>query len=552
MFLMTPAIARKTGGAGRLSGYRTCSRLRPVDAVGLWAIAARSPDAPAVIDATGPDGAVVSYADLAREADRYGRGFQSLGLTAGDTVAALLPNGVTALAVYFAAIETGLYVVPVNWHQVPAEVAYILGDSAAGVFVADERFAGTAAEAAGLAGIKHKYVAGRAGRPDRVPGFEPLGALGDDGSARRPFPRTHGAPMLYTSGTSGRPKGVRRPLTGADPDDAAVTAAWFFHLFGLAPFDGHVHLCGSPLYHTAVLNFAAISIQLGHPVVLMDGWDAEEALALIERHRVTHTHAVPTQFRRMLALPPAVRARYDTSSLRAVIHSAAPCPQQVKRQMIEWLGPVVVEYYAATEGGGTLITAEQWLRKPGSVGLPWQGSEVRVLDRAHREVPPGQRGLVYMRMGTSSFSYHNDDQKTRAARAGDLFTVGDIGYLDEDGYLFLCDRDSDVIISGGVNIYPAEIEAELSCHPAVADAAVFGIPHDDWGEEVKAVVEPAAGVRAGPALTGELLAFLAGRVAKFKLPRTIDYVTQLPRDPNGKLYKRRLRDPYWAGRERAI
>ena len=517
-----------------------------MDAVGLWAIAARSPEAPAVI---GPGGTVVSYAGLAREADRYGRGFQSLGLKPGDTVAALLPNGVTALAVYFAAIETGLYVVPINWHQVAAEVAYILRDSAAGVFVAHERFAPVAGRAAGLAGIPHRFAPGPAGS---VPGFEPLDRLGGDGPDERPSPRTHGAPMLYTSGTSGRPKGVRRPLTGADPDDAAVTAAWFFHLFGLPPFGGHVHLCGSPLYHTAVLNFAAISIQLGHPVVLMDGWDAEGALALIERHRVTHTHAVPTQFRRMLALPAAVRDRYDTSSLRAVIHSAAPCPQEVKRRMIDWLGPVVVEYYAATEGGGTLITSEQWLRKPGSVGLPWQGSQVRVLDRAYREVAPGQRGLVYLRMGTSSFSYHNDEEKTAAARAGELFTVGDIGYLDEDGYLFLCDRDSDVIISGGVNIYPAEIEAELLCHPAVADAAVFGIPHDDWGEEVKAVVEPVAGTRPGPELTQELLAFLAGRVAGFKLPRTIGYAAQLPRDPNGKLYKRRLRDPYWAGRERAI
>ena len=489
---------------------------------------------------------MVSYAELAREADRYGRGLQALGLSPGDAVAALLPNSVTALAVYFAAIETGLYVVPVNWHQVAAEIAYILSDSAAGAFVAHERFAEVAAEAADLAGIKHRFAVGA------VPGFEPLARLGDDGSAERPYPRTHGAPMLYTSGTSGRPKGVRRPLTGADPDDAAVMAAWFFSLFGLAPFDGHVHLCGSPLYHTAVLNFATISIQLGHPVVLMDRWEPEESLRLIERHRVTHTHAVPTQFRRMLALPDAVRARYDTSSLRAVIHSAAPCPPEVKRRMIEWLGPVIVEYYAATEGGGTLITSEQWLRKPGSVGLPWRGSQVQVLDRAHHEVAPGEQGLVYMKMGTSSFSYHQDEEKTEAARAGDLFTVGDIGYLDEDGYLFLCDRSSDVIISGGVNIYPAEIESELSCHPAVADVAVFGIPHDDWGEEIKAVVEPAAGAEPGAGLTAELLAFLAGRVAKFKLPRTIDYVDELPRDPNGKLYKRRLRDPYWAGRDRAI
>jgi long-chain acyl-CoA synthetase len=301
-----------------------------------------------------------------------------------------------------------------------------------------------------------------------------------------------------------------------------------------------------------VLNFAANSVTLGHPVVLMDGWDAEESLRLIEQRRVTHTHAVPTQFRRLLALPGDVRARYDTSSLRSVIHSAAPCPPEIKRAMIEWLGPVIDEYYAATEGGGTLITSEQWLRKPGSVGLPWPGSQVQVLDADKQPVPPGEQGLVYMKMGTSSFTYHKDDKKTQASRAGDLFTVGDIGYLDSDGYLFLCDRSSNMIISGGVNIYPAEIESELACHPAVADVAVFGIPHDDWGEEVKAVVEPADGVEPGPALTRELLEFLGGRVAKYKLPRTIDYVAELPRDPNGKLYKRRLRDPYWAGRERRI
>jgi long-chain acyl-CoA synthetase len=514
-----------------------------VDAIGLWAIAASSPGRPAVYE---PDGRVVTYAELAAEADRYGRGLQALGLVPGDAVAALLPNGAAALAVYFAAMQTGLYVVPVNWHQVAAEVAHILADSGARAFVAHERFAGTAREAADLAGVGPRFAVGT------IAGFEPLSALGAGEPAGRPFPRTQGAPMLYTSGTSGRPKGVRRPLTGLDPDAAGPQATWFFGIFGLAPHDDHVHLCGSPLYHTAVLNFAAISIQLGHPVVLMDRWDAQEALALIEARRVTHTHAVPTQFRRLLALPAQVRARYDTSSLRAVIHSAAPCPPDLKRAMIDWLGPVIVEYYAATEGGGTLITAPQWLRKPGSVGLPWPGSQVRVLDRARREVAAGQQGLVYLRMGTSQFSYYNDEEKTAAARAGDLFTVGDIGYLDEDGYLFLCDRSSDMIISGGVNIYPAEIESELSGHPAVADVAVFGIPHPDWGEEIKAVVQPAPGVPAGPELTEDLLAFLGGRVARFKLPRSIDYVAELPRDPNGKLYKRKLRDPYWEGRDRAI
>ncbi|HEV2373146.1 MAG TPA: acyl-CoA synthetase [Streptosporangiaceae bacterium] len=515
-----------------------------MNAIGLWAIAADSPDAAAVIE---PDGTEVSYAQLAAEADRYGRGFQALGLRPGSSVAFLLPNSATALAVIFAALETGLYVVPLNWHLVAAELAYILRDCGAEAFVAHERFAEAAAQAADTAGIAERvrFAVGS------VPGFTPLSELGAEGSGR-PDQRTSGAPMMYTSGTSGRPKGVRRELTGTDPDGPPVNAMGFFSIFSLAPFDGHVHLCCSPLYHTAVLNFTTMSLQLGHPVVMMDGFDAAGALRLIARHRVTHTHMVPTQFRRLLALPAGVREAHDVSSLRTVIHSAAPCPGPVKRQMIDWWGPVIVEYYAATEGGGTVITAQEWLDRPGSVGRPWPHSEVRVVDDAGQDQPPGEPGLVYMRMGTSTFTYHQDQQKTQAAWMDGAFTVGDIGYLDADGYLFLCDRKSDMIISGGVNIYPAEIESELACHRAVADVAVFGIPHEEWGEEIKAVVEPVAGVEAGPALTEELLAFLGGRVARFKLPRSIDYVSELPRDPNGKLLKRRLRDRYWAGRERAI
>jgi long-chain acyl-CoA synthetase len=267
---------------------------------------------------------------------------------------------------------------------------------------------------------------------------------------------------------------------------------------------------------------------------------------------VTHTHMVPTQFRRLLALPGQVRSAHDVSSMRAAIHSAAPCPREVKRQMIDWWGPVITEYYAATEGGGTGITAQEWLERPGSVGRAWLGSAVRILDERGDDRPAGEPGLVYLRMGTSTFDYHKDQEKTLASRARGMFTVGDIGYLDPDGYLYLCDRKGDVIISGGVNIYPAEIEAELSCHPAVADVAVFGIPHEEWGEEIKAVVQPTAGRTPGPDLTAALLAFLDGRIARFKLPKTIDYVAELPRDPNGKLYKRRLRDPYWAGRDRQI
>jgi long-chain acyl-CoA synthetase len=533
-----------------------------VTAIGLWAIAGADPTRTAVVE---PDDRPVSYGELVGEADRIGRGLQAAGLRPGDCLVVMLPNGATMLAAYFAAMQTGLYFVPVNWHLVAAEVAYILADSGAAAFIADERFAGVAVAAADEAAIP----AARRFGVGSLPGFTPLHRLGAGGSGR-PTTRTAGAPMVYTSGTSGRPKGVRRPLTGADPDQVPPTAVWFFGLFGLAPFDDHAHLCGSPLYHTAVLNFATISVQFGHRTVLMDRWEPEHMLRLIERYAITHSHMVPTQFRRLLALPDDVRARYDLSSMRSMIHSAAPCPIETKRRMIEWWGPVVVEYYAASEGGGTLIGAEEWLRRPGSVGRAWPGSEVRVLseprdneprdneprdneareNEGREDVPPGTVGSVFLRMGDSTFAYHHDEAKTRSAFAGRLFTVGDVGYLDADGYLFLCDRGSDLIISGGVNIYPAEIEGELAGHPRVADVAVFGIPHTDWGEEIKAVVQLEPGAVPGPELTAELLSFLDSRLARFKLPRTIDYVEELPRDPNGKLYKRRLRDPYWAGHER--
>lgn len=513
--------------------------------IGLWKIAEQEPDRTAVI---APDGSSVCYAELAAAADRYGRGLQSMGLDVGDSVVLMLPNGPDLLAAYFAALQCGLYAVTVNWHLVGPEVAYLIEDSGAKAFIAHERFTEAASDAAARSGLpaSARFAVGE------IPGFQQLSQLGAQEPAKRPDVRTAGSPMLYTSGTTGRPKGVRRPLTGADPDVVPAAALWFFGIFGLEPFDGHVHLCGSPLYHTAVLNFVTHSIQLGHAAVLMDRWEPAEMLRLIEAHRVTHTHMVPTQFHRLLALPPEVRQRYDVSSMRAAIHGAAPCPLEVKRAMLEWWGPVVVEYYAATEGGGTAIGAEEWLRKPGSVGRPWPGSTVKVLGDDGAELPPDEIGAVYMRMGGSTFEYHRDSRKTEQARVGDLFTLGDVGYLDSDGYLYLCDRKSDMIISGGVNIYPAEIENALSVHPKVADVAVFGVPNEDWGEEVKAVVQPAEGIPPGDALAEELLAYARDRLAKFKTPRTIDFIDDLPRDPNGKLYKRKLRAPYWADRDRAI
>ncbi len=508
--------------------------------LGVWNIAAQEPERVALVD---PDGRSIGYGDLAAKANAYARGLQALGLEAGDVIVVLQPNGDELVAAYFAAIQSGLYIVVVNWHLVGPEVAYILSDSGAKAFLAHERFADVAIAAADEAGIPEL---GRFAVGD-VPGFRRIEELGSGEGDGRPERRTAGSPMLYTSGTTGRPKGVRRPLSGADPDSVPGASTWFFGIFGLAPHDDHVHLCGSPLYHTAVLNFVAISLQLGHTAVLMDRWDAEDTLRLIERHRVTHSHLVPTQFRRLLGLPEDVRAAYDLGSLRVMIHGAAPCPLEVKRRMLDWWGPVVTEYYAATEGGGTAISGEEWLKKPGSVGLPWPGSTIKILDDEGAELPAGETGTVYMKMGDSKFEYHKDRAKTDKARVGDLFTLGDVGHLDEDGYLFLHDRKADLIISGGVNVYPAEIEGELVMHPKIADVAVFGVPHEDWGEAIKAVVQPADGVTPSEDLTAEILEYAAARLAKFKLPRSVDYLPELPRDPNGKLYKRKLRDPYWEG-----
>jgi long-chain acyl-CoA synthetase len=284
----------------------------------------------------------------------------------------------------------------------------------------------------------------------------------------------------------------------------------------------------------------------------MDKWSAEAMLELIARHRVTSSHMVPTMFNRLLKVSPAERAQYDVSSLTHVIHGAAPCPVATKRAMLEWWGPCVYEYYSASEGGGTLATPREWLAKPGTVGKAWPISEIRILDDDKRPLATGEVGTVWIRMGEYRFEYHKDADKTRDAWNEGFFTVGDAGYLDADGYLFLCDRKVDMIIASGVNIYPAEVEAELVTHPAVLDAAVFGIPHADFGEEVKAVVQPVAGVAADDALRAELMTFLSTRVARYKLPRSIDFVPELPRDPSGKLYKRKLRDPYWQGRATAI
>jgi long-chain acyl-CoA synthetase len=512
---------------------------------GFWSRAQENPDWVAVIEA---DGTQHTAEKLLGRVNQLTHGLRELGLKPGDGIAGLLPNGVGALEVYLAALQAGWYYTPVNWHFTAPEIAYVVRDSEAKAFFVDQRFGAAGAAAADEAGVP---VAGRFTFGD-VAGFTTVPELRAHQPVTSPADRTAGATMHYTSGTTGRPKGVRRGLSGLDPDVTAELATALPQFFGVTAGPPNVHLVTSPNYHTAVTVFGGAALAMGHTLVYMDSWDAEQALALVERYRVTSTHMVPTHFKRMLALPESTRRSYDLSSMRWLIHAAAPCPVSLKRAMLDWWGPCVYEYYAATEGGGTIASPQDWLAHPGTVGTPWPVSEIMVADDDGNECPRGVPGTVYMRMSLPDFSYKGDPAKTAANRLRGFFTVGDVGYLDDEGFLFLCDRKADVIISGGANIYPVEIESEIIGHPRVADVAVFGIPDDDWGERVMAVVQPASGESPGPELAAAILASLDGRLARMKWPTVIEFIGEMPRDPSGKLLKRRLRDPYWQGRDRAI
>ncbi|HIF24341.1 MAG TPA: acyl-CoA synthetase, partial [Gemmatimonadetes bacterium] len=380
-----------------------------------------------------------------------------------------------------------------------------------------------------------------------IQGFRAFAELFEGQSTKRPDKPQTGSVMFYTSGTTGRPKGVRRALPDAHPDEAAAMIMGLFSLFGIEPHGGHVHITVAPLYHGAPNNWATTSLHCGHPVVLMDRFTPEGMLERIEKYRVTQSHVVPTIFHRLLALPKDVRDRYDLSSLRTMIHAAAPCPVETKWKMLDWWGDVIWEYYAATEGGGTVVSPENWRKYPGTVGVPFPRAEVKIFDDDGNELPPGQSGTIYMRMEGTEFEYYKDRDKTRKATLRGFYTVGDVGYFNEDGYLFLNDRSSDMINVGGVNIYPAEIEGALQQHDKIADVAVFGVPNADTGEEIKAVVELMPEIADDDATRREIMDYCDGRLAKQRWPRSIDFTTEMPRDPSGKLYKRKLRDPYWEG-----
>jgi long-chain acyl-CoA synthetase len=485
-----------------------------------------------------------TFDELNAHANQLARVFGRLGVAPGDGVTLLCANRPEFMEVYYACARSGLRITPINWHLTADEVSYIVNDSEARIFVADARFASTARSVADRApSLVARFAIG-----GDIEGFEPFDAAlahepGDD--LDRP---SLGASMLYTSGTTGRPKGVvRKPNSTPSQAIAAV-----LELAGYDP-GRDVHLCTGPLYHAAPLAFSAVQpLNAGVTVVMMDGFKPEHVVDAIERHGVTHTHMVPTMFHRMLGLPDEIRARANLSSLRFVLHGAAPCPPAIKKAIIDWLGPIVVEYYAATEGFGSVITSDEWLARPGTVGKP-PPDQVQVRSSDGSLAPPGEVGTLYLRAtDVARFEYFKDPEKTQKTFDGDYFTLGDMGYLDADGFLYLSDRTSDVIISGGVNIYPAEIDAVLLTHPAIADVATVGVPNPEWGEEVKSVVELRAGFEATTELAGEMIAFCKERLAPFKCPRSVDFVEKLPRFETGKILRRVVREKYWKGQERRI
>jgi long-chain acyl-CoA synthetase len=493
-------------------------------------------------------GEAITFGALERNANQGAHVFRSLGLAAGDVVAIFLENNLSYLQIYWAAQRAGLYITPISTRLTPSEAAYIVNDSGSQVLI-------TSADAgAAPRQLIHERLAAMPNVREIFYVGEPLdGARSwqeelDMHSSTPIGDESAGFHMVYSSGTTGRPKGIKLPLVGGAADAPIAIVGRIRENYGVG--SQTVYLSPAPMYHTAPLMYSTVVQRCGGTVVIMKHFDPEAFLAAIEKYRVTFTQMVPTMFVRLLKLAPEVRARYDLSSLKKVVHAAAPCPVPVKRQMLDWLGPIIYEYYGASEGSGsTFITPEEWLQKPGSVGRA-SGSVVHICDDEGRELPCGETGTIYFEGGLD-FRYHNDAEKTSDARHRvhrNWTAVGDVGRLDADGYLYLTDRKAFMIISGGVNIYPQEVENVLVMHPKVADAAVFGIPNDDFGEEVKAVVQPMSWSDVGPAFEQELLAYCRAQLSAIKCPRSIDFDPELPRHATGKLYKKVLRDRYWTGR----
>jgi fatty-acyl-CoA synthase len=495
------------------------------------------PDKPAIIMAN--SGETVSYRELDERSNQGAQLFRSLGLGKGDHICLMLENCRQFLEICWAAQRSGVVFTPVSTHLREAETRYILENCGAKVFIASASLEGVAGRIVEEPGnVQHFFMVGGV-----LPGFESWEAAIDTQPARPIADQGNGAAMLYSSGTTGQPKGVYLPPSGDEYDTPHFLAERVAALFSFN--EETVYLSPAPLYHAAPLHYNMMVSYQGGTSVIMEKFDPERALQLIEEHRVTHSQWVPIMFIRMLKLAPGVREKYDTGSLQFAIHAAAPCPIEVKEKMIEWWGPVIVEYYGATEGiGNTVIDSANWLTHKGSVGLSLV-SELHILDDAGNELPVGEIGMVYFSGEEAIFEYHNEPEKTASAfNEKGWATTGDVGYVDEDGYLYLTDRKNFMIISGGVNIYPQEIENLLITHEKVADVAVFGIPNEAFGEEVKAVVEPVNWADATDEVARELIEWLRERLSHVKTPRSLDFREKLPRLDNGKLYKRQLIEEY--------
>jgi long-chain acyl-CoA synthetase len=505
------------------------------------------PDKPAYIMAT--SGVVVTYRQLDERSNALAHLFRAAGLQRGDHIAFMMENHPRFFEIAWAAQRSGIYYTAISSRLTLSEAEYIVNDCGAKVFITTDAKRMVAAELVDrMPDVSVRLMID--GTAEGYDSFEqrlaeqPTTPIDDE---------AEGMDMLYSSGTTGRPKGVQLPLPSADsfPEASGVTVLGQM----LYQFDENsIYLSPAPLYHAAPLRFTMGVHRIGGTVIVMEHFDPEEFLALVERHQVTHTQVVPTMFVRMLKLPQEARDKYDVSSLKVAIHAAAPCPIPVKEQMIEWWGPKIYEYYAGTEGNGFCqLNSEEWLEHKGSVGKPLLGT-LHILDDEGNELPPGKAGTIYFESATQ-FEYHNDPEKTASSRdpkGRGWSTLGDIGRVDEDGYLYLTDRKAYMIISGGVNIYPQEAENVLTMHPKVLDVAVIGVPNEDFGEEVKAVVQPMDMADAGPELERELIAFCKEHLADIKCPRSVDFEAELPRHPTGKLYKRLLRDRYWEGHDQKI
>ncbi len=498
------------------------------------------------------DRGTTTWSALDWRVNRLVNAMRARGLATGETIAIVAGNQREWFEWALACAHGGWTYVPVNWHWVADELAYVFEDAEVAAVVVDGRFAAPVAAALRderSSGVR--LVVGIGGAHGDVD-HEALVAEGDPSE---PAEQRLGGPMFYTSGTTGRPKGVRGALTG-DPSIGPEIMQLVSAGFGsMVPPGGRTLLCG-PVYHSAQWAFSFLPMVNGSSVVMQHKYDSAGVLDLVDRWQVTNTHLVPTQMKRLLDLPAPTRDAFDGSSLEIVWHGAAPCPPAVKRGLIDWWGPKITEYYGSTEGSIiSTVSSAEWLERGGSVGKPTDMVEVLVIDEATgTQVPDGSEGTLYIRnkMGMD-FSYHHDEAKTAAAHlAPGVFTTGDVGYLDADGYLWLSDRRIDMIISGGVNIYPAEIEGVLAVHPEVADVAVIGVPDEEFGESVKAVVEVAEGVVADDALAARLIAHCRASLAGYKAPRSVDFVAEIPRTGTGKIRKQVLREPYWAGIDRRI